>query len=237
VTPDFYVFVGGIDMTANFRSILLDLCVESHEGTDSDSVSITVDDRNGEVMLPSRGDIIAVGMGYKETGVFPMGLFTVDEVTAMGWPRQVHIRGRALEMEDKFKEHRNGGYENKTVQQIVSEIAGRHGLVPVVLGSVGSFKYNYRAQNQSDMDFLTNLGYEHDAIAKVANGALLFWKKGEMFTGIVEAICPGNVKSYEMRMQDRPKHDKARGHHWDRKKGKYVRQEEKSGSYGDPSPQ
>lgn len=235
MTPDFYVHVGGNDMTANFRSRLLELEVCDHEGTESDSVSITLDDRNAELAIPTKGGIIAVGLGYKETGLRDMGLYTVDEVTLKGWPREIHVKGRALEMVQGFKEHRNIGYENKTVSQIIGEIAKRHGLQPKVIGSVGQFKYNYKSQTHSDMNFLMELGYEHDAVATAKHGSLIFCKKGEGITGVCVVGFPGQIKSYTARFQDRPCHKKSRGHYWDRKKARYMREEGLGGLEPDPN--
>ncbi len=227
-TPAFFVAVAGVDVSANFSSILLELVVECNENMESDSVHITLADRNGSVAIPPIGDPIAVGMGYLESGIKPMGLFTVEEVCCRGWPREIRIRGRSFDLCGKWKEPRSTKYENKTVPAIVSEVAGRNGATSSTSSSIAQQKYDYLAQTaQSDSDFVNRLAHDHDATARLKDGVLRFHKKGEMLTGVVTAICPGNLKSYEWRHMGRPGHKGTRGHWWDRKESKYKRTKSK----------
>jgi hypothetical protein len=226
MTPAFYISVGGADVTGNFNDRLLELTVTDNEGSESDTVNVVVDDRDGILGIPEKGASMAVGLGYKETGIMPMGMFIVDEVKVEGWPRKMSIRGRAAEMRDDFKGQRSKGYENKTIKDIVGEIAQRHGLAAKVIGSIASFNYKYLAQGvESDLHFITRLARKHDCVATAKGGKLIFCKKGEGDLGMVVITYPGQIKKYECTFQDRPRHKKAKGSWWDFDEAKRVVEE------------
>lgn len=196
-------------------SRLLSCEVVDQDGRESDSVTVEVDDRNGEVGIPSLGTSLSVAMGYRETGLSPMGTFIVDEVTLQGWPRTVIVRGKGVDFMGTWKQGRTQDYHNKTLGQIVQEVAGRNGTGAKLAGPAASHMYKYLSQTEeSDLHFITRLAGEHDAIAKVANGILIFAKKGLLIGGSAHASYPDNVISYSMSIKGRPKHGGARGSNW-----------------------
>ncbi len=79
MTPDFKVIAAGINITPQIRDRLLSLTVNDEAGLRSDQVEITLDDRDNAIELPSPGAPLAVFMGYKETFLVPMGVYTVDD--------------------------------------------------------------------------------------------------------------------------------------------------------------
>lgn len=232
MTPAFNVSggLGGL----NDRMISLE--VTDSEGNQSDSFSMLIDDRDAAVILPSRGSVISISMGYRETGLVFMGLFTVDEVETNGYPMNVSITGRAADMGKGLKQTRNAAYENKTLGEIGQEIAARHGLTPLISPSLANVRYEYLPQTaESDMAFLTNLARKHDGLFKVANGKLLLTKRGEGRSGsgiglpaftIIGPLAGGSdVIDYSAKKMDRPKHSKAVGTYWDRNEAQEKRVE------------
>ncbi len=79
MTPAFHIAVDGTDITAQIRYRLLWLRVTDEAGIQSDTVELTIDDRDGLIELPRTGANMSVSLGYEETGLFPMGAYTVDE--------------------------------------------------------------------------------------------------------------------------------------------------------------
>lgn len=233
MTPTFAVFIGGVNVTGSMSSRLLELSVVDSEGTQSDSCTVVLDDRDAATPLPSKGDVFTVHMGYLETGLKMMGIFTVDEIETNGFPRSVTIQARAADMGSAIKQTRNAGYDNKTISEIINEMAKRHGLQAVVSPSVGSFKYAYLAQSgESDMALGTRLAERHDALFKIAGGKMLFHKRGEAIGDIVVIVGDlaggGQVKAYSAKAKERPNHQKATSSYWDRAKAEEVRKEAKS---------
>ena len=158
MTPDWQILADGIDVTANFNDRLLELTVTDHEGMKSDSCEIMVDDRDGILALPRKGTLLTILMGYRETGLALMGLFTVDEVELTGFPRQMRISGSAADLRDALKSQRSKAYEGKTLGAVVGEIAARHGLGSAVSASLSGFSHDFLGQSEeSDLHFLTRL--------------------------------------------------------------------------------
>jgi len=231
VTPAFSVSVDGVDITGKVNDRLISLTVTDNEGTKSDSCEIRLDDRDGAISIPRKGAKMTIQMGYKQTGLQLMGQYTVDEVEVSGFPREMRISGAAADLRDKMKEHRNKGYEGKTLNDIVGEVAGRHGLSAAVGPSIGSFKYDHVAQSEeSDLHFMTRLAKKHDAVAKVANGKLVFVKRGEGLAASGAALGAITIQGHEVldytgTFQDRPAFQKAKASWWDRKQAKRVTEE------------
>jgi phage protein D len=209
----------------------LALEVVDEEGRLSDTMTVVVDDRDGEVAMPARGQQLSVSMGYRETGVVFMGTYIVDEVTLAGWPQQMEVTAHAVDMQGTMKQGRTQDYQHKSVNQIVQEVASRNGLTAGVSGSAGAFQYEHLAQTEeSDMHFITRLAQKHGAIGKVANGMLLFSKKGEplsvggrSMSGAVARV-PDNVLEYRATFQGRSDYQGSVGGWWDKEAAERIEQ-------------
>ncbi len=148
MTPAWSISADGVDITSRFNDRLLELTVTDNEGLKSDSCEILVDDRDGQLAIPRKGAILAISMGYRETGLTFMGLYTVDEVEVSGFPRQMRISASAADLREKLKEQRSKGYDKKKIGDIVGEIAKRHNLKPAVSSALKDFEYEHLAQSE-----------------------------------------------------------------------------------------
>lgn len=109
-----------------------------------------------------------------------MGIYTVDEVVAKGPPDRIIIRGKAANMGGSIKEQKTRNWDDKTIEDIVGTIAGEHNLEPKVAEALKSFNYEHLDQtDESDINLLTRIGKDHDAIVAVKGEVLLFIGKGE----------------------------------------------------------
>ncbi len=180
MTPDFQVFAAGINITSQIKDRLLSLVVNDEAGFKSDTVEITLDDRDNAIELPLPGAPLVVLMGYKETFLAPMGVFTADEVVAKGPPDTITIRGKAVNLGGSIKEQKTRNWDNTSLMGLVTKIASEHGLEAKVGETLGSFIYEHLDQtDESDINFLTRIAKDHDAIATVKGETLLFIAKGE----------------------------------------------------------
>ena len=180
MTPDFKVIAAGINITSQIEDRLLSLVVTDEAGFKSDTVEITLDDRDNAIELPLPGAPLIIFMGYKETFLAPMGVFTADEVVAKGPPDRITIRGKAVNLGGSIKEQKTRNWDDKTIEDIVGTIAGEHELEAKVAEALKPFLYEHLDQtDESDINFLTRIGKDHDAIATVKGGSLLFIGRGE----------------------------------------------------------
>ena len=180
MTPDYTILAAGISITSSVKDRLLSLVITDEAGLKADRVEITLDDRDNLIELPLPGAPIVVAMGYKETFLYPMGVFIADEVRASGPPDQVVIVGKAANLGGDIKEQKSRDWHDVTLQDIVAKIAGEHELTPMVAERFKPFHYEHLDQtDESDLHFLTRLAKDHDAIATVKGQSLLFIGRGE----------------------------------------------------------
>jgi phage protein D len=147
----------------------------------SDTLEIKLDDREPpRVIPPEERDEFYVSMGYKETGVAPMGIFVVDEINYSGPVRELTVRARATDMVANFKAPRTKEWGDTTISAVVEEIAGRHGYIPKVGGEVAAIQLPHLNQTEeSDMHLLTRLAEEYGAVFKPVYKTLVFMPPGE----------------------------------------------------------
>jgi len=201
MTPDFKIIAAGINITAQIKDRLLGLTISDEAGFKSDTVEIALDDRDNAIELPLPGAPMAVFMGYRETFLVPMGVFTADEVLAKGPPDTVTIRGKSANLGGPLQEQKTRAWDDMTIADIVATIASEHALEPRVAERYRDFRYEHLDQtDESDLNFLTRLAQNHDAIATVKGEALLFIGRGEGLTASGLPMLPvpitktGNLK-------------------------------------------
>ena len=131
MTPAFQVFAGGIDVTGGINDRLVELTVVDHDGTKADEVTIVLDDRDFALSVPRKGETLVVLLGYVETGLVSMGQFKVNRVQrrfvkASG--AVMEVTGKSADLKKEMKSQRSGQFVDKKIEEIVKEVAGRHGL-------------------------------------------------------------------------------------------------------------
>lgn len=227
MTPAFQVFVAGVDITGRVNDRLIRLVVTDNDGVKSDDVTIVLDDRDFALGVPRKGALIAVSMGYVETGLAPMGLFTASRVQRRfdkSGGATMEITGKSADLKKEMKSQRHGSYIDKTIGDIVNEISGRHGLGAIVSQKLAQLKRTPEYQSEeSDLNFLTRLAKDHDAVFKVAGGKFVFLGRDEIVLPAV-VIRKGDLSECTVEADDRAEHKKARAHY--HKKGETKREAE-----------
>lgn len=178
MTPDFKVVAAGVNITPQIRDRLLSLTVTDEAGLKSDSVEITLDDRDGLIELPAPGAPMLVFLGYRETGLIPMGLFTFDEVTVTSPPATLTIRAKAADLGGSIKDQKTRSWDNMTIGDIIATIANEHGLTPKVAERFQPVLIEHIDQTEeSDIGFLDRMGRDHDALVSVKGGRFCSWAR------------------------------------------------------------
>lgn len=179
MTPVFKIIADGEDITAQIKDRLLELRVTDEAGLKADALEIRLDDREGLIDLPASGAALQVSMGYLASGAAFIGAFVSDEIVLSGPPRVMKIRAQSADMSGAIKEPKTRNWDAVTLKAIVQKIAGEHGLEAAVDDAKGAFTYKHLAQtNESDLHLLTRLAKDHDALAAIKDGNLLFVARG-----------------------------------------------------------
>jgi hypothetical protein len=230
--------IDGAPVSASFMSRLVSVTVTDKDGGSADTIDIELDGSPPFIAVPRKKAIITCALGYTETGVVPMGVFTADEVELHFLPYSIKIQGKSADMREKLKEHRERHFDNKTVGDIVSQIAGENGLSAQVSAKVGSHKYKwFGQQNESNLHVIKRLADKHGANFAIKNGKLILAEKGKGLTAagaMVSSIVvtpPMIVQgSGSVKFVERPAHNKVRGSWHDQGKG----EREFEDAQGDP---
>ena len=172
--PAFSILMGGKALTQlDPRVISLELT--DNRGFEADELTIAIDDSDGLIELPPRGAELSVSMGWQGEPLVYKGVYTVDEVAHSGPPDRLEITARSADFRDEFNVKREVSWHDVTVERIVSAIARRYKLTPVISEQLMSAEIDHADQTQeSDMSFLTRMADLLGAIATIKNGCLLF---------------------------------------------------------------
>lgn len=174
---------GTKDITTLLSQRLINLTLTDSQGFEADQLDFTLDDTDGLLELPSRGAILSLGLGWKDEALTFKGEYTVDEVEHSGAPDCVTIRARSADLRGSLMNRHERSFHKTTLGKIVQQIADENQLQAMVGDEYKNLEIKHIDQtDESSISFLTRLAEEHDAIATVKNGRLLFIKSGKSTT-------------------------------------------------------
>lgn len=198
--PDFSIVANGQNITAKIKDRLERLTLTDQKGQKADRLEIVLDDREG-LPLPSLDATLDVALGYQRGGLCTMGRFDVDEIKRDYSPAKLTITATAADMKKSFKQQKTRSFDQITLADLIKTIAQEQVLKAVVGASFLNEKIVHLDQtNESDMNLLTRLAQDYGAVAKPANGYLLFVPEGEAKSASGQrlakiALAPGDVLS------------------------------------------
>lgn len=102
MTPDFSISVEGISITELVKSRLVSMHITDEAEVTSDTAVIHLDDRDSLFEIPRTGAKLNILLGYKETGIVPMGDYIVNEITLQGPPQSLKIKSHAADRSKKI---------------------------------------------------------------------------------------------------------------------------------------
>ncbi|HBU2528315.1 TPA: phage late control D family protein [Klebsiella pneumoniae] len=176
--PAFSIMMGGKALT-QLDPRIISLELTDNRGFEADELTIAIDDSDGLIELPPRGAELSVSLGWQGEPLVYKGAYTVDEVAHSGPPDRLEITARSADFRDEFNVKREVSWHDVTVERIVSAIARRYKLTPVISEQLMSAEIDHADQTQeSDISFLTRMADLLGAIATVKNGSLLFILSG-----------------------------------------------------------
>ncbi|MBB5320457.1 contractile injection system protein, VgrG/Pvc8 family [Marinobacter oulmenensis] len=207
--PDYRLVVNGQDITPKVNGRLIDLTVSTKRGDEADTLSITLSDHDGALEIPPKGAEIQVAFGWRGQPLEEKGLFTVDDASFSGPPDVISISARAADMRGDLPTRKTRSWHQTNVGDLVATIADNHSLEPVIGSALAGRTIEHLDQtDESDLNLVTRLAEQHDAIATVKSGRLLFLPKGQAETVSGQAmplitITPGDGDGYNYSEKDR----------------------------------
>lgn len=172
--------VDGTDISNLIAPRLISLDLTDNRGLEADQLSIVLSDHDGLLAIPPRGAKVRLWLGWNITGLVDKGTYIVDETEHSGAPDVLSIRARSADLRKTLKTKRDAGYTNTTLGTILRTIATRQGLMPVIAKELDTLQVLQLDQTgESDANLLTRLGEDHDAVATIKAGRLIFIRQGK----------------------------------------------------------
>ncbi|UGA38927.1 hypothetical protein JOS77_04390 [Chromobacterium haemolyticum] len=182
-TPAWRLTLNGKPLDSALRRRLVALTLTDNRGFEADQLDIVLDDSDGMLELPGRGAVIAVALGWQHSGLIDKGSYTVDEVEHSGTPDILTLRARSTDLREGIAAKREKSWSKTTLGAIVRAIAAANQLQPAIPDWLAKRRVEQLDQrNESDAQLLHRLAREHDAVATVKNGRLVFCKAGDAET-------------------------------------------------------
>lgn len=206
------------------KSPLISLTVTDEAGLKSDTVEVVLDGRD-IFDMPPPGYEFEVFLGY-EPALLRMGKYRVDSWEIAGPPNIITLSAASAELTTAIKGQKMRSWHDTTVGAIVQKIAGEHGLGSAVDSEIGARAVEHiDQQTESDLNFLSRLARRNGAVFKLADGKVLFAKKGSKTlpsgkAKVARTVRPAEVSSWSMTESERGGHKSVVAHWHDHKAGK-----------------
>lgn len=173
----------GTDITAAIEQRLVSIELIDNRGMEADQLDIQLSDHDGLLVIPPRGVVLQLWLGWSDTGLVDKGSYTVDETEHSGAPDVLNIRARSADL--------RGNLKNQTRTQLACHHhrrrSGHYRRSPrfsaVNSAALSAIELLYLDQaNESEANLLSRLGQQHDAISNIKAGRLLFMPTGNSTT-------------------------------------------------------
>lgn len=187
--PDYQLTVDGRDITAAVDARLISLELTEGRGDESDQLSITLDDSDASLAIPTKGARITLLLGWQGEPLADKGEFEVDEIEHTGAPDQLTITARPVEMRGQIRLRTSKSWHAATLGQIVRDVAARNGLQVKIADALASTPVEHADQtNESDLHFVSRIARQHDATATIKKGRLIVLPIGAGTTADGQAL-------------------------------------------------
>ncbi|QHM72469.1 phage late control D family protein [Mixta intestinalis] len=191
LAPDFLIQINNKDVTTSFRERLIELKLSDNRGFEADRLTISLDDTDGQLVLPPRGGFIKLFIGWKGQALLEKGEYIIDTVTHSGAPDKLSITANSIDYRGRMNVRREASYHETTLEAVVKQVAERHRLKPVIAEKFKNIEIKHIDQTQeTDSAFISRLASLYGAVAVIKMENLLFFEPGGAVTASGKPVPP-----------------------------------------------
>jgi len=179
--PIFIIKYENEDITADIADHIVSIIYTDRQHGNSDDIEITLIDEENlwrSDLFPKQGDVIHLELGFEDEELLDCGGFEVDAPSFNLFDPLVTLKAVSTSIKKSLKENNVTAYTNKTLKQIIDEIAGKHDLN--VIGNIENLKFKRKTQNSTDLEYLRKLAEEYGYIFKVIEDTIIFTPYSEI---------------------------------------------------------
>ena len=180
IAPDFIITLDDKDITASIAPRLISLKLKDVSGFAADSLSITLDDSDDQLIMPRRGALLTLYIGWQGSALFGHGSFVIDTITHTGAPDQLTISANSADFRRSLNQLRSQSYSDIALGDIIKQISERNQLrAPNVDTGLSEITIPHIDQtNESDLQFLVRLATLNGAKVSLRFQRISFFKPG-----------------------------------------------------------
>ena len=187
--PAFKVVANDKDITAALTDRLVSLTLTDNAKTDeADTLALEIAYDGLDLILPPRGAVLQVWLGYTHTSLVNMGKFVVDKRPVN--PYSITFNAQATPVNNNAKFGRLDTQRtrtfpaNVTLSTLATLVASSNNLTTVIRPPLSNLTLGKVYQrHESDLHLLTRLSKDFDFRFKIANGALIVYLAGDASNG------------------------------------------------------
>ena len=213
-----------IDLTDTIREDLLQLSITDGQGAQDDQVQLELSDVNFALALPQLDAELRVAIGWLNTGLIDMGTFKISEISGQLAPSKLNVSATGIASGSKITTPTEKTWGRKTLHQIATEVAEKHGLGARVHDSIADATFaDLTQQDESDIALLARLAEQVGAAVKVRGVVLAINPKmpNDIDTNPKE-ILQTDCKQLRWKLQQRATYQGVRTVYWDMETGRNV---------------
>lgn len=174
--PDFNLSYENKDITADIAPYLISFVYTDYLEGQSDELQVEFEDTDGRWLrgwYPEQGDALALSLGDQFTGLVALGSFEIAEIEYNHPPSTVSLKALSAGITKANRTLKARPYENKTLEEIVRDVASR--LKLQLTGQIKDIKIKRVTQYQErDIEFLSRLAKEYGHTFKIVGNKLVF---------------------------------------------------------------
>lgn len=180
-SPMVLIRIDGVEVAGGFYGRLIKLNTRDEAGQTADMCTFTLDDARNELFVPREKAVIEVLLGYRESGIYPVGTYEMQSVEIAGSDEgeTLVIQGKGADLRRSHKGGRRKSWEKTTFGAVARDVAGAVGVGLTISDEAKALPIPYTIQlDGSDIDFLTRLGDEHGLIVKPLPDRIVVVERG-----------------------------------------------------------
>jgi len=174
--PIYQITVDGLDVSRHIESHFVSVSTTDNKGQESDSLTLVLEDSNGQIPMPPDKAAITVAMGDAEQGLGLARVFTLSGVQLAGPPDRMVISRSSASWQDAavsaIQSRKTRSWDRVTLGEIVSVITQEHGYKPEVAPELADEYFEHLSQTNSDIHFLNSIVSDLGAIVRPCYGTL-----------------------------------------------------------------
>ncbi|WKV50750.1 contractile injection system protein, VgrG/Pvc8 family [Dickeya fangzhongdai] len=206
LAPDYQITLseasGDAKTTRNLSQRLISLSLHDVMGFESDQLSLDIDDSDGKVQMPKRGEKKLAQDRLERQGADRQGHLYRRSGQPYRRTGQDHLSARSVNFRGDLNTPRDGSYDATTLGDIARTIAERYSLMASIENSLAGTAIAHENQSkESDLSFLCRLARRYSGTVAIKSDTLRLFVAG---TGT--AADGKNVSTYLIERSDGDSH-------------------------------